>query len=181
LTLLAFFKCSLKSLAAWRTYLKDNAPLTNGYKVTNGLSWKNNTMYIGRAYGSASEIVPGRIQLESTIGVYIPYGSEVEKIEEIEYMVVPKGCVCTWEDPAMALTRVGIVRLPNNDYVIGIKTIGTNMSSIARVSSSTKQQWWMNSGGSQSTDSAPEKLLVCENVDYTTTPAPTPPPTPGNF
>ncbi|KAG5670831.1 hypothetical protein PVAND_001066 [Polypedilum vanderplanki] len=149
------------SCALWMPYYNDDQPTINGYAV--GTSWKNSTVYIGRGwYGG--QFMPGRVDVTKNIeGVYVDWFSELQILQDSEYMVLPNGCSCVWLSPNIAVNRVGLVT--TKDFMIGRVNFTNGGIAISKVSLNAPfTQWYIDSIGNNQMNTASE-VLVCESTN----------------
>ncbi|KAG5666978.1 hypothetical protein PVAND_014981 [Polypedilum vanderplanki] len=155
-----------KACAYFMPYLRDNGPSVNGYDA--GTSYKNTTIYIGRGWYN-NQFIPGRVDLSNpnNSGVFVTWAGEKYLTSDIEYLVVPNGCQCYFTDPAVAVTRAGVIQNPDINYrfYVGRVQLGNGQIAISKVNYANFQQWWSTSGP-ESTNTATE-ILVCETNDQT--------------
>lgn len=83
-----------------------------------------------------------------------------------EYLVVPNNCNCSWISPAVAVTKVGIVRSIDYDYqyAVGRKDIGSGRVAVTTVRTTDWRQWHVDINGNLQADNSPNELLVCETI-----------------
>jgi hypothetical protein len=110
-------------------------------------------------------LVPGRVEIGPPHKAYVTYFGEKEVTTDVEYLVVPVGCVCSWTDPAVAITKEGLIRTTdvNYHYAVGMKTLSNNLTAIAKVLMPSMSEYWPNEANNEQNDNTPEKLLVCEH------------------
>ncbi|KAG5667115.1 hypothetical protein PVAND_015114 [Polypedilum vanderplanki] len=147
--------------AVWRTYILDSSPIYNGFLV-NGLSILNTTFYVGRGwYGNQHN--PGR--LEIGVGVYVTRTSEQKIVSEIDYLVVTKGCSCSWTDPYTAIAMKGMILVAdyNFHWAVGKKTLSTGQISIAKINTQSLENRYIDENNIEQIDMLPEAILVCQN------------------
>jgi hypothetical protein len=145
-------------------YLNDKQPVINGLAV--GTSRQNVTAYVGRGWysGKGGNFYPGRIQVD-TGKLFIDFNNtEISFTQELEYLVIPAGCACSYLPPAVAVTRDGVITNPGPyNYMTGRVNLANGRVEISSVEFSSFTQYYLNSNGTGVHDTATE-VLVCEST-----------------
>ena len=103
------------------------------------------------------------MQIGATAGIYVTFSGERYVKEDIEFLVVPAGCSCTWVPWATGKTDPGLVRIADETfhYAIGRKTLTEGGYAIAKVVPEQNRWWWSRETGVETSNLLIEEVLVC--------------------
>jgi hypothetical protein len=162
--------------AFWRAYKFNDDPVGNGFFA--GMSYNNKSAYVGRGWVS-DEMVPGRVQVAATAGVYAEFWNQDKFLTYPEYLVVPENCKCEWVRALDALTRVGLVitndQTRDAGTLVGLVQLPNGQIAIAKATRQWNDMFYMNEFGKTVFNAPTTRVLVCEDASFqakTTTVAP---------
>ncbi|KAG5667639.1 hypothetical protein PVAND_015613 [Polypedilum vanderplanki] len=146
----------------WTRYNGNNWPASNGFSF--GTDRSGNTAYVARANTNAYNLA-GRLVISGTPTIYNTYSTEPQGTQ-IEYLVVPNSCNCTWTPYSAVLftTAPGLVRTYdfNFQFAIGRVNLGGGKYAISSVKTNG-EQWYNDLSGTFIINYTPTELLVCHS------------------
>jgi hypothetical protein len=147
-------------------FSNETSPATTGYSI--GTTYKRTVGFIGRGW-EWSEWMPGRIQLESPTGLYIEHGMQENYLStNIEFLFVPKGCICAFLPMYEALNRFGLITIPCEqfNYFVGRAEFSSGQAAVVKIQSHTNAGFYLNEEG-KFAEKTGDEALVCETLPPT--------------